>query len=100
MSTTPILPRRSIPLKSSQLRSGDFVDEHHPNLAAQIDTLEIVPAALGRCDAVSDEDQRGAIDGHAARWKKRGSQRNVFALAQRPDLVAEPEARRHRAFDV
>ena len=38
------------------------VDEEHEHLALHVDALEIVPATLGRGDAVADEDKRGLGD--------------------------------------
>ena len=40
------------------------VDQHHGDLALEVDTLEVVPVALRRLDAVADEHQRrvGDID--------------------------------------
>uniref|UniRef100_A0A0N4Z5P0 Phenol hydroxylase n=1 Tax=Parastrongyloides trichosuri TaxID=131310 RepID=A0A0N4Z5P0_PARTI len=41
------------------------VDQHQRDLALQVDALEVVPAALGRIDAIADEDQGGVAQGDA-----------------------------------
>ncbi|MNQ97596.1 hypothetical protein D3C85_1132520 [compost metagenome] len=50
-----------MPLRGAEI---GIVDQNQHDLAAQIDALVVVPAALGRIDAVADEDQRGVGQGH------------------------------------
>ena len=59
------------------------VDQEDGDLAVQVDALEVVPAALGREDAVADEDQRRVVDGHAVH-RPHGADVDRLALGERP----------------
>ena len=53
---------------------GRIVDEHENRLALHVDALVVVPAVLGRDDAVADEDDAGRCrcsspDGRGASWR-------------------------------
>jgi hypothetical protein len=59
-----------------------IVDQHDPHLAPEIHSLEVVPVALWRLDAVAEEDKRSAIDRHAIDVLHRRSDGNLLALRQ------------------
>jgi hypothetical protein len=77
-----------------------IVDQNHCDLAVQVDTFEVVPAALGRHHAVAYEHQRRVRDRHCGRAVHGRSYHNLFALAQCLTLAVEVECQRRRAHDL
>ncbi len=66
------------------------VDQHHRDLALQVDALEVVPVALGRLDAVADEHQRRVVDVDVLVAVHRRAHGDLLALRQRLRLAARP----------
>ncbi len=75
------------------------VDQHHGDLAVQVDVLVIVPVALGGIDAVADEHQRGVLDRHRI-LRPQALQGHVLAIDQGALLALLAQLRTHRAIDL
>ncbi|AAW77268.1 hypothetical protein XOO4014 [Xanthomonas oryzae pv. oryzae KACC 10331] len=86
-----------IPLAGFKVR---VVDQHHGDLALQIHTLEVVPVALRRLDAVADEHQRRVGDLHVGGAVQRGADDNLLALGQRLRLAGVLHGNGGRADDI
>src|SRR5574337_30986 len=76
------------------------VDQDHGDLAAQVDAFEVVPVALRRLDAVTDEDQWGIADTHRSGAVHRGANGDLLALGQRLGLAAQLQTQRRLADDL
>src|SRR5574337_1082479 len=76
------------------------VDQDHGDLAAQVDAFEVVPVALRRLDAVTDEDQWGIADIHRSGAVHRGANGDLLALGQRLGLAAQLQTQRRLADDL
>ncbi len=71
------------------------VDQDDGDLALQVDALEVVPAALGRLDAVAHEHHGRVADIHLVH-RQQGLDHDLVALGQGPPLAVQAEAQGHR----
>ena len=72
-----------------------IVDQHDGDLAAQVLLLVIIPAALGRIDAVADEHQRRLVQRDLVLWLQ-ALQGDVLAVDQLAHPVAKVQPGRRR----
>ena len=76
-----------------------IVDEHDDDLAAHVDALEIVPAALGRGDSVADEHHWRVGYAHAIHQANR-AEIEVVGKSERGRLAALAEGQIRRRLEL
>ena len=76
-----------------------IIDQHHGDLAFQIDAFEVVPVAFRGLYAVTDEHQRRILDGHRGLSVHGGADGDFIALLQRLGFATERHRGLHRTFD-